>query len=41
MLQTARPEILLLWLLILLPFCIPLSVRWSDAKGNDVALGFG
>jgi hypothetical protein len=39
--QTARPPILLLELLILLPLCMPLPVSGSDARGNYIALGFG
>jgi len=31
----------MLWVLMLLLFCVPLAGRGSDAKGNYVALGFG
>ena len=31
----------MLWVVMLLLFCVPLAGRGSDAKGNYVALGFG
>jgi hypothetical protein len=31
----------MLWIFMLLLFCVPLVGRGSDAKGNYVALGFG
>jgi hypothetical protein len=31
----------MLWVVMLLPFFVPLAGRGSDAKGNYVALGFG
>jgi hypothetical protein len=39
--HTARPTILDLLVPILLLMFIPVPVSSSDAKGNDVALGFG
>ena len=39
--KTAQCKTLVLWLLMLLLFCIPFAGIGSDAKGNYVALGFG
>ncbi len=41
MLHTVQRTTRLLWVLMLHLFCVPHAGRGSDAKGNDVALGFG
>ena len=41
MLHTVQRTTRLLWVVMLLLFCVPLAGRGSDTKGNDVALGFG
>ncbi len=41
MLHTAQRNTRMLWVVMLLLFCVPLAGRGSDAKGNYVALGFG
>ena len=41
MCHTAQHKTRLLWVVMLLLFCVPLAGRGSDAKGNYVALGFG
>ena len=41
MLHTPQRTTCLLWWLMVLLCCVPRAGRGSDAKGNDVTLGFG
>jgi hypothetical protein len=41
MVHTVQRTTRMLWIFMLLLFCVPLAGRGSDVKGNYVALGFG